>query len=68
MQELIFSAVQPPYRAHSSKKKVGGGGGKSYYWLFFFFMKYLSVEINLLNCEVQIRISFQDLSIQALII
>ena len=25
MQELIFSAVQPPYRAHSSKKKVGGG-------------------------------------------
>ena len=61
MQELIFSAVQPPYRAHSSKKKVGGGE-------IVLLMKYLSVEINLINCEVQIRISFQDLSIQALII
>ena len=67
MQELIFSAVQPPYRAHSSKKKVGGGGNRIID-SFFFFMKYLSVEINLINCEVQIRISFQDLSIQALII
>ena len=69
MQELIFSAVQPSYRAHSSKKKVGGGGGGNRIIdSFFFFMKYLSVEINLINCEVQIRISFQDLSIQALII
>ena len=34
---------------------------------FFFFVKYLSVEIDLIKCEVQIRISFQDLSIQALI-
>ena len=71
MQELIFSAVQPPYRAHSSKEKVGGGGGgggEIVLLTLFFFMKYLSVEINLINCEVQIRISFQDLSIQALII
>ena len=34
MQELIFSAVQPPYRAHSSKKK--GGGGNRIIDSFFF--------------------------------
>ena len=35
MQELIFSAVQPPYRAHSSKKKVGGGGNRIIDSFFF---------------------------------
>ena len=57
-------------RAHSPKKIFlgGGGGGGGNRIIDFFFMKYLSVEINLIKCEVQIRISFQDLSIQALII
>ena len=52
-------------RAHSSKKIFLGG---KIVLLTLFFMKYLSVEISLIKCEVQIRISFQDLSIQALII
>ena len=51
-------------RAHSSKKIfLGERGGGEIVLFTFFFMKYLSGEINLINCEVQIRISFQDLDI-----